>query len=351
MWRAGDPSFLWLFILLAAATWHVFRRRAGTGTGTVYPPTGHLSRLPRSVRHVLVDLSRIAFVAGAALLILALARPQRLESHVEETTESIAIFMVADISGSMAGLDFASADAIRAGDHFTRLDAVKDVFSEFVRQRPHDAIGLITFGGYAVTRVPLTFDHNLLQHVIDDVTLSGYENQRTEFLQDPAERMTAIGDALALACARLEETEIPSRVVVLLSDGESNYGIIDPDKAIRIAVAHGIRVHTIAVGSEGPVPFLDYDPLGRPLIRQAVIGLDTELLRRMADTTAGHYFHVTDPEGMEAAINAIDDLETTTIEHRLREHYTEDHGWLLGLGLLLLILAVTVRCGVSGELI
>ncbi len=349
MWRLGNPSFLWLFLLLAAAVWRIFRFRAGTGT--VYPPTGHLPRFSRSWRHALVAGSRIGFVTGIALLILALARPQRIESRIEETTESIAIFMVADVSGSMAGLDFATADAIRAGDVFTRLDAVKDMYSEFVRRRPHDAIGLITFGGYAVTRVPLTFDHELLQLVIDDVTIPGHEEPRMEALQNPAERMTAIGDALALACARLDETEIASRVVVFLSDGESNYGIIEPDEAIRMAATRGIRVHTIAVGTDGPVPFLDYDSLGRPVIREAVIGLDAELLQRMADITGGHSFHVEDPRGMEAALNAIDELETTTIEHQRTEHLLEVHAWLLGLGLLLLIPAITAHYGLSDELI
>lgn len=349
MRQLANPSFLWIFIVLAVAIWFVFRRCQGDGA--VYPPTGHLPRIPRSFRHFVADTTRIASITGIALLIVALARPQTRDTRIEEKQEAIAIQMVVDVSGSMAGLDLAAPETLRDGEFRTRLDVVKDAFSEFVRRRPHDAIGLITFGGYAVSRVPLTFDHDLLQHIINNVEIPGSEYDREGHLRRPEEQMTAIGDALALACARLENTDIASRIVVFLSDGESNFGIIDPDDAIRLADSMGIRVYTIAAGSEEMVPFLSHDPRGRPMIQRVFVGLDTDLLQRMAHTTGGRYFHVDDAAGMELALAAIDDMETTVTDQQIVEHTSEKQHWPLTLGLLLLIGAISIRCGVEGKLI
>ncbi len=349
MWQLTEPSYLWILIVLPGAFWFVFRH--GQGNGAVYPPTGNLPRLPRSLRHLATDIARIVFLTGIALLMVAMAGPQTRDIRVTERSEAIAIQMVVDVSGSMAGLDFASPETIHATPGSTRLDIAKKSFSEFVRRRPHDAIGLITFGGYAVSRVPLTFDHELLQRMIDDVHIPGSEYDHAGYLRRPEEQMTAIGDALALACARLENTEIVSRIVVFLSDGESNFGIVEPDDAIQLAKSMGIRVYTIAVGSDDKVPFLQHQPDGRTVILRMFVGLDTDLLQRIADTKGGRYFHADDAEGLEQAMAAIDAMETTVTEKQVVEHRAEKLHWPLTLGLLLLIGSISVRCGLDGRLI
>lgn len=350
MWQFADVSLVWLpLILLVLVAWRIFRRRRGAAT--VYPLTSHLPPLPRSGRLIVMATTRFAFLAGSLLIIIALARPQVVHTRITQRPDNLAIQMVVDVSGSMAALDFASPEEIRDGEYHTRLDVVKEVFSDFIQGRPDDLIGLITFGGYAISRVPLTADHDLLRFILDDIAIPTDQTDREGRLLNPAEQMTALGDALALACARLADIDIASRVVVLLSDGESNFGIIEPDEATRIARAMQIRVYTIAVGTEDKVPFLGRDMAGRPAIQHAVIGLDSELLQRMADPTGGLAFHVSDPDGLTAAMSAIDKLETSPAEPLTLELYNEQMAWPLSLGLIFILMAITTRCVLDGEII
>lgn len=347
MWRLADPKMLWLLLVLPAVLWFVYRRRPGPAM--VYPLVGHVPRTPLTARHLAVIAGRPVFTAGIALMILALARPQKLLSRVSIESDAVAIQMAIDVSGSMAGLDFSNPEDIRNGIFRTRLDVVKDVFADFVHRRPSDLIGLITFGGYAISRAPLTFDHDLLLHLLADIEIPGSQYDRFGQPINPEDSMTAIGDALALACARMNDTNMASRIVVFLSDGESNFGIIQPEEAIQIARSLGIKVYTIGVGREGPVPFIGRDLLGRHVIQQADIGMDIELLQRMAEETGGHYFHVEDPAGLSQAMNAIDRLEKTTAEQQVYELYREKLLWPLLIGLLLACGAATTLYGITGK--
>ncbi len=348
MWQMADPEIFILIIPLTAAAWFVFRRRK-PGCAMVYPPCGHLPPLPRSGRIMAANAARAGFVAGAALTIFALARPQTLGSRVIRQKEIVAIQMTVDVSGSMAGLDFSSPEMISSGDYLTRLDVVKKVFTEFVGKRPNDLIGLITFGGYATSLVPLTFDHQLLKHVLDDISIPSEQYDGHGLLLHPDEQMTAVGDALALACARFNDVDIASRIVVFLSDGESNFGIIEPAEAILIARNMGVRVYTIAVGTDNPVPFLAYDALGRGTVRHTAIAMDYDLLQRMAEETGGNYYHVKDTDSLEMAMRDIDILEKTPAEFEVFTRRNEKMAWPLTAGLFILLAAVTLSCALNGE--
>ena len=163
--------------------------------------------------------------------------------------------------------------------------------------------------------------------------------------------MTAIGDALATACARLESAVVKSRIIVLLTDGESNTGIITPDQAMKAAKSMGVKVYTIGVGSNGRAPFLVRDVFGRQVIQYADVTLDENLLRSIASTTGGQYFNVTDPKGLGRAMEAIDKLEKTTINTELYNQYDEHFLTFLLPGLILLAAGAAMNAWLGKDLI
>lgn len=151
--------------------------------------------------------------------------------------------------------------------------------------------------------------------------------------------MTAIGDALATACGRLEHGDVKSRIIVLLTDGESNTGIIkNPEEAAKVAKALGVRIYTIGVGSTGNAPFLVKDAFGRNVVQYGPVSLDEELLRRIAAQTRGRYFNVKDPHGLTGAMDDINKLEKTRIDTTIYNQYNELFFRFLapGMGLLML---------------
>jgi Ca-activated chloride channel family protein len=290
-------------------------------------------------RMMLRPLAPILFLAGLALLIIALARPQTVFSRTLRRSDAIGIQMVVDCSGSMQALDFSTSDKQR-----TRLDVVKETFAAFVDKRPADLIGLITFGGYASSRAPLTLDHTALLH-----SLKGVDTAKNVFSPDGTllnqeEMLTAIGDALATGCARFENSNLKSKIIVLLSDGESNTGIIrDPLVAAKAAKTLGIKVYSIGVGSNTRAPFAVRDMLGRQAIHYGDVRLDEELLRKIATTTDGQYFNVKDAKGLERVLNTIDKLERTTIDIEQYNKYDEHYLRFLLPGLALLALGAALN--------
>jgi Ca-activated chloride channel family protein len=334
--RFGSPYYLLLLIPLAVAVWFIYRRRVRQAL--IFAPFHRLPAARATWRTRLRPLAPVLYLAGLALAIVALARPQTVFSRTIRHSDAIAIQMVVDCSGSMQALDFATDNNQR-----TRLDVVKETFAKFIETRPGDLIGLITFGGFASCRAPLTLDHDALLH-----SLQGVETAREQFsgdgqLLNQEEMLTAIGDALATACARLENTTMKSRIVVLLSDGESNTGIIKPEDAAKAAKTLGVKVYTIGIGTTGTAPFLGRDMFGRQVIGQAKVRLDEPLLRSIAATTGGEYFNVTDPKGLGGVLAKINKLEKTTIDTDLYNRYDEHFLKFLIPGLVLLGLGAMVN--------
>jgi len=336
MFRFENPYYFLLFIPLAAALWAVYAPRVTQGT--VFSPTRRLPPARQTWRKFVRLVLPAIFMLGAALTIIALARPQTVFSKTNVRSNAIAIQMVVDASGSMQALDFSTSEKSR-----TRLDMVKETFARFIERRTDDLIGLVTFGGYATCRVPLTIDHGVLLHSLKGVEVPRpVLNARGE-VANQEEMLTAIGDALATACARLEKTEIKSKVIVLLSDGESNTGIVKPDDAIKAAKALGIKVYTIGVGSNGRAPFLVRDAFGRDAIQYAEVRIDEDLLRRIAAATKGQYFNVRDPKGLAKALNEIDKLEKTAIRREIYNQYREWYPYFLAGSAALLALATILN--------
>ncbi|MBM4142692.1 MAG: VWA domain-containing protein [Lentisphaerae bacterium] len=348
MFRFANPVFFALFAPLALAAWFVFRRRRSSGL--LFAPVHRLAGAGGTWRARAAAVLPACFLAGLALAVIALARPQTLLSRSPRTADAIAVEMVVDVSGSMEALDM--SDGAGGGGRFrTRLDAVKETFAEFVRARPDDLIGLVTFGGFAATRAPLTADHEALLHVLEGVEIPSRQYDDARRILNQEELLTAVGDALATACARLEHAATASRIIVLLSDGESNTGLIEPAAAVRMAEKMGVRVYTIGVGTTGQAPFLGRDAFGRQVVYRAFVTLDEELLRDVAKKTGGRYFNVRDPNGLQTALGEIDRLEKTRIERELYERYNELFPRFLVPAAALAALGAALNVGVARRIV
>lgn len=335
MFSFADPLYFLLLIPVAIAAWRAYSRRRRAGL--LFSPTFRLAASAGTWRAYAVIVLPAFVLIGLALLVTALARPRMTLSRRLRQSDVVAIEMVVDMSGSMRALDMSDSVRGKIRKEKTRLDVVKDTFAEFVKQRPDDLIGLVTFGGYASTRAPLTLDHGALLHVLRGIEIPSERYDGAGQIVSPDELLTAIGDGLATGCARMKDVEAKSKVIVLLTDGVSNTGIIEPEEAIEVAKALKIKVYTIGVGSTGWALMKVKDAYGRERAVRRMVSLDEALLRKIADSTGGQYFNVQDPEGLDKAMTQIDEMERTTIERETYEEYNELFLWLLApsLGLIL----------------
>lgn len=325
-----SPWALFLFIPFLFMFYRLVRR--GKVVAFAFPGIRYITIRKKSIKQYFAWLPPILFMIGVASLIIALARPQKPLARTQISSDAIAIEMSIDISGSMLALDFSER-----GEHRTRLDVVKETFKKFVNNRPSDLIGVVTFGGYATTAAPLTLDHKALNFIIDDIHVPG--TRRNEIVEDK-EVQTAVGDGLAMACARLSDyTNMASRVVVLLSDGETNEGIVSPEKAAEIAKQMGIKVYTIGVGSTGHARSLVFDERYQPHIIASYVSIDEEALKNIAEITGGNYYNVRDKHALENALATINELEKTEIDKQIYVRKKECFAHFLITGFVLCFLA------------
>lgn len=236
------------------------------------------------------------FFLALILIVIALARPQRSNERVEQYTEGIDILLVMDISESMDLQDFTP----------NRLEAAKNTAIEFINGRFGDRIGMVVFAGEAYSLAPLTNDYELLTSMIADISFEMIEPKGT-----------AIGSAIAAGTNRMKESDTPSKVMILLSDGESNAGNVDPLFAAQLASAFNIKIYTIAVGKDGMVPY-GTDFFGRPQMVESY--LDETTLREIARIGNGEFYRASDGGTLQQIFERIDTLEKAEIlENRYKE--------------------------------
>ena len=276
--------------------------------------------MPGLLRHVPMAL----FTAAMVLLVIALARP-RSSTQVEKVdSEGIDIVFAMDVSTSMLARDF-SPD---------RISAAKDIAIEFIAQRPSDRMGIVVFAGESYTQCPLTTDRATLINLMKEV--------QTDLIEDG----TAIGNGLATAVARIMDSDAPSRVVILLTDGVNNSGEIAPETAAEIARTYNIRVYTIGVGANGEAPYPVMTPWGVE-VRKMPVEIDEDLLIRIAEETGGKYFRATDNTKLSEIYSEINRMEKvrTTIDSFpvYKELFGRYAAAALVCLLLLLILGLFVR--------
>jgi len=320
MFRFADPQMLFLLLLLIPLSWITLRAR-GRHRSIAYSSfellDGAKLGAPVWKKYARFTLRALVLI----LIVVGLARPQTGQSESTIKTEGVDIMLLLDTSSSMQAQDFRPKN---------RLYAAKQVIKEFVGKRSNDRIGLVVFSAQAITQCPLTLDYDILVQLVDQVDFG--------MLDDG----TAIGVALATACNRLKDSEAESRIVVLLTDGRNNMGIVSPTTAAEIAKTLGIKVYTIGVGKKGSAPVPVNDPLfGRRVVSMPV-QIDEESLKEIAGVTDGKYFRATDREELEQIYDRIDALERTEIETRTFINYTDRFMMLIipALGLLLLELGL-----------
>jgi Ca-activated chloride channel family protein len=255
--------------------------------------------------------------AAVVLLIVALARPQKLLQERQTETEGIDIMLTLDISSSMLAEDFRPKN---------RLEAAKAVAAEFIDARVSDQIGLVVFAGQSFTQCPLTLDYDLLKQLLNRV--------RIELVtQGMIEDGTAIGMAIANGVNRLRASQAKSRILILLTDGQNNRGEVDPLTAASAAKALGIRIYTIGVGTMGYAPYPVRDQWGRVTYQQVQVEIDEDLLRQISAQTGGEYFRATDAETLREVYAEIDKLEKSKIrvlQYRQKaELFSSYLGWVL----------------------
>ncbi len=325
-----SPWWFLALLLLPAAMW--LRGRRGAPVMIVpFAAAWH--------RPALIPLSRWPAVLaglGLVLLVVALARPQRIEDKREVRQQGYDLMLAIDISGSMLAEDYE-----RGGDRINRLQAVKPLIQAFINERKSDRIGIVIFAGRAYTLAPLTFDHAWLGKQVGRLKLGLIEDG------------TAIGDGLGLALTRLEQAgrEEGNRrkgaFVVLMTDGANNRGVLQPGQAAEVARSRGIPVYTIGVGREGLVPFPVHDEqTGRLLgYSRRLSDLDEGALIAIADLTRAKFFRAMDSDTIERTFAAIDRAQKIEFQAKSYLLTTELFAWLAGPGMVLLFLGAVFASG------
>lgn len=286
-----SPGFLFLLLMIPGlVVWYFYRRRKNTADLLVSSAAG-FDRSFWNARLVMIPGLFVIRLLAIAALIVALARPQTSLSRQDIHVEGIDLVMALDVSGSMMAMDFKP----------DRLEAAKDLAMEFIDGRPNDRIGLVIFSGESFTQCPLTTDHSVLKNLFRDV--------HSGMIEDG----TAIGDGLATAVNRLRESKAVSKVIILLTDGVSNMGALDPRSAAEIAKLYGIRIYTVGVGTMGKAPYPVQTPFG--IQTQMVdVNIDEPLMMEIAKMTDGKYFRATNNAKLRAIYQEIDKLEKSKID-------------------------------------
>ena len=291
---ANIKYLLLLLLLLPYIVWYVLKRKRTEPTLQVSTTRMYI-QVPRSWKLYLLHVPFVLRVAAFVLLVLVLARPQTTDNWQNTELEGIDIMMAVDVSTSMLAEDLKP----------NRLEAAKQVASEFINGRPNDNIGLTIFAGESFTQCPLTVDHGVLLNLFHSI--KGDIAQRG-LIEDG----TAIGMGIANAVSRLKDSKAKSKVIILLTDGSNNRGDISPLTAAEIAKQFGIRIYTIGVGTNGTAPYPMQTYAGVQYVNVPV-EIDEQTLTQIAGTTNGNYFRATSNTKLKEVYREIDKLEKTKL--------------------------------------
>lgn len=310
----SQPAFFGLFALIPLLIfWEV--KKSDNAQATVRVSSVRQFKGARSWRNMLRPLPFIFRLLAVICIILALARPQHRNDEQLVTGEGIDIVLCLDISGSMLAQDFSP----------NRMEAAKNVAAEFIDQRPTDRIGLVIFSGESFTMCPLTTDRTVLKTQLANV--------QSGLLEDG----TAIGSGLATGVDRLKNSPSKSKVIILLTDGENNGGLIDPNTAKEIAKSIGVKVYTVGMGTEG-FALVPVQTPGGVVYQKDKVNIDEKLLTQIATETGGRYYRAKDNESLKNIYNEIDHLEKSKIETATIRRFSEQfYPFALAAALFLLL--------------
>ena len=317
-----NPEFFWLFLLLPLAiVWLFWKRKQQSATLKISSVSGF--KTSKSFLARLKPYLNILRLLAMCSLIIALARPRTVDiSNQTKTTKGIDIVMAIDLSSSMLAKDLRP----------NRMEALKEVASNFVDARPNDRIGVVVYTSEAYTKIPVTSDKAIVKEAIKDIKYNSA-------LQDGP----GIGMGLTTAVNRLKDSKAKSKVIILLTDGVNNAGFIEPETASEIAKEYGIKVYTIGLGSNGMAEFpYAYAPNGKGfLYKMMPVEIDEQLMKTIAKNTGGKYFRANSNSKLESIYKEINKLETTEIQELKFYDYDEKYRpfvWIAGILLLIEIL-------------
>jgi Ca-activated chloride channel family protein len=319
------PAALWLLLPLAlVALWLGRPGGAGAVAYSHADLVRSIARLRRTSWGRFVPALRWL---GAALLVVALARPTLERKNVQVQASGVDIMLAVDVSGSMQARDMAtrSGSAATTSVALSRLDAAKEVVGQFVDARPNDRIGLVAFAGEPYLASPLTLDH--------DALLQDLARIDTSQLSDG----TAIGSAIAAATRRLDAQAARSKILILLTDGQSNTGKVQPTVAALAAKALGVKIYAIGVGSTGDALVPVTDEQGQQHLVPAKVDVDEASLRQIAEETGGKFYRATDTQSLRDVYAAIDSFEKTTRTVTTVTEHDERFAWFALPGLALIL--------------
>lgn len=292
-----NPSFL----ILLPMVWGllIWGSRKAKIPGLRFSSGELLKGVPESLRVKLSKRTILMRILTSTLVLFALARPQWITEETTIQTEGVDIIFAVDVSTSMLAEDFQMGTK-----RVNRLEAVKEVIKEFIRGRKSDRMGMVAFAARAYPVSPLTRDYDWLLENLERVNVGMIEDN------------TALGSGLSSALIRLKDTPSKEKVVILLTDGRNNAGMISPTTAASVARALKIRIYTIGAGSKGPAPYPVKDPFGNTIYKPIPLDIDEETLKNIALRTEARYFRATDITSLGEIFQEIDKLETTPLRKR-----------------------------------
>ncbi len=298
-----NKVFFWLLLLVPLAiVWYVLKHKKQTAELSISSLKGFKitnSWLPK-FKHLLFALRLLAL----GFLITALARPRTSETSTKtKTTKGIDIVMAIDVSASMLAKDLQP----------NRLEALKNVAGDFIKGRPNDRIGLVEYAGESYTKTPITSDKAIVLRSLKSIKYNTV-----------IEGGTAIGMGLATSVNRLKDSKAKSKVIILLTDGVNNSGVLNPNIASELAVEFGIKVYTIGLGTNGMAlsPY-SIDRNGNIQYGRVQVEIDEDLLKDIAKQTGGKYFRATNTKKLAEIYAEINKLEKTEIDEIKYTTYEE----------------------------
>jgi Ca-activated chloride channel family protein len=321
--KFAHPWILWLLLLLPLMAY--LRGRLGPAAAIQYSGLSIFGSLARPRKAQAGGwLSALRYLA-LACCIVALARPQRVDTSSQVQESGIDMMLAIDLSPSMEALDYH-----KDGKDLSRVEVVRETVGNFIQARPNDRIGMVVFAGEAYLMSPLTLDHDwLLQNV-----------QRLQV--GLAGDATAIGSALATCANRLRGQKAKSKIIVLLTDGANNAGKITPLAAAEAAHALGIKIYTIGAGSDDVAKFPIRDVFGRITYTTIPVDIDNDALQKIADIGGGKFFRAADYDTLKHVYEEINKLETSKVSVKHFQHVKEYFVWAVYPGLLFLGLEIVM---------
>ncbi|WP_374029964.1 VWA domain-containing protein [Bdellovibrio bacteriovorus] len=313
-------AFWFLVPLVLVLAWIFWNRKKKTPT-LQFGSVELLKTVTPSLRTRLMHVPTALKAAGLVFVIMALARPQTMNTKIRKNVEGIDIVICLDVSDSMLIEDMKPLN---------RLEAAKETIKQFIEGRSSDRIGLVVFAGESFTLVPPTLDYQLILQRVNEITSASSAK-----IKDG----TALGVSMANAAGRLKDSQAKSRVMIFMTDGENNSGTIDPETGLEIAKGYGIKVYSIGIGKDGPtrIPVYTRDIFGQKIktYQPFESAVNDDLLGRMASETGGKYYRATNEGSLKKVFNDIDSLEKTKIDVNKFTNYIEKFPPYLVTGIIL----------------